>query len=112
MRRSLQHPRPHLLRTRRLREPSAMSSAGHAALLAPRVRGSTPRKACPVRACWAAMLVLVSRTELDDGEARTIWQSSVRFANYDAMCVRNAGQVLVEWVAKIEGRESLLEHAA
>ncbi|KAJ7257663.1 hypothetical protein C8J57DRAFT_1647323 [Mycena rebaudengoi] len=72
----------------------------------------TPRKACPARACRAVMLVLVSRTELDDGEARAIRQSSVRFANYGAVCVRNAGQVLVKWVAKMEGRESLLEHAA
>ncbi|KAJ7144192.1 hypothetical protein C8R44DRAFT_916135 [Mycena epipterygia] len=56
-------------------------------------------------------LVLIGRTELSQRDAGLIEMDTGRFPNYSALCMRYLNQVLEEWVAKMEGRESLLGHA-
>ncbi|KAJ7261435.1 hypothetical protein C8J57DRAFT_1634386 [Mycena rebaudengoi] len=58
-----------------------------------------------------SMLVLVGRTEPYEDEKSWIERSREIYPNYSTVkCVRYSSQVLVEWVAKMEGQESLLYH--
>ncbi|KAJ7429799.1 hypothetical protein B0H11DRAFT_2211865 [Mycena galericulata] len=58
-----------------------------------------------------AMLVLLGRTEQPDENwwTKSIWES---YPPFSTVCLQYASQVLEEWVAKMEGRESVLRHAA
>jgi hypothetical protein len=58
------------------------------------------------------MVVLVEATEPDKGEQELIKEDKKRNPNYSVVCVQDWNQVLVEWVAKMEGRESILNHPA
>jgi hypothetical protein len=58
------------------------------------------------------MVVLVEGTEPDEGEQELIKEDKESNPNYSVVCVQNWNQVLVEWVAKMEGRESILNHPA
>ncbi|KAJ6601960.1 hypothetical protein DFH09DRAFT_1302141 [Mycena vulgaris] len=59
-----------------------------------------------------AMLVLVGRTEPYDHQDKKIKEVRGRYPNFSTVCMRYSDQVLAEWVAKMEGRESLLNHPA
>ncbi|KAJ6587964.1 hypothetical protein B0H19DRAFT_1097577 [Mycena capillaripes] len=57
-----------------------------------------------------AILVVVGRTALyENEEGRLKWEKEMFPGNYSVVCVQNWEQVLAEWVAKMEGRESLLK---
>ncbi|KAJ7429802.1 hypothetical protein B0H11DRAFT_2400680 [Mycena galericulata] len=58
---------------------------------------------------WA-MLVLLGRTEPHEDQAQSIKTIREKYPNFSAVCMQYFRQVLEEWVAKMEGRESLLYH--
>jgi hypothetical protein len=58
----------------------------------------------------SAMVVLVERMEPEEWEQNRIKQDKKRYPNYSVVCVPDWDQVLVAWVAKMEGRESILNH--
>ncbi|KAJ7268437.1 hypothetical protein C8J57DRAFT_1717189 [Mycena rebaudengoi] len=53
------------------------------------------------------MLVLVCTSPYDE---QRIKRDTQRYPQYLAICVRHWNEVLIGWVAKVEGRESLLNH--
>ncbi|KAF8156353.1 hypothetical protein K438DRAFT_1777439 [Mycena galopus ATCC 62051] len=57
-----------------------------------------------------AMHVLIGRTHLFDFEESRMKEIREYYSNFSIACVRNWDQVLVEWVAKMEGRKSQLSH--
>ncbi|KAJ7635454.1 hypothetical protein DFH06DRAFT_1336484 [Mycena polygramma] len=58
------------------------------------------------------MWVLVDRPtkRLDSSTTEFIWQLKVEYLNYFTAYLRCPNQVLGEWLAKMEGRRSVLEH--
>jgi hypothetical protein len=57
-----------------------------------------------------AMVVLVERTDTEEWEQHDIKEDKKRYPNYSVVCVPDWDQVLVAWVARMEGRESILNH--
>ncbi|KAJ7792895.1 hypothetical protein B0H13DRAFT_2393853 [Mycena leptocephala] len=56
------------------------------------------------------MLVLLERTEPEEWEQEDIQKDKENNPNYSVVCMPDWDQVLVAWVAKTEGRESILNH--
>lgn len=57
------------------------------------------------------MLVLVGKTELNRFEADMVQRTRQLYPNFSSRCLSDWNQLLREWVARMEGRESILDHA-
>ncbi|KAJ7100966.1 hypothetical protein B0H15DRAFT_927522 [Mycena belliarum] len=59
-----------------------------------------------------AMLVLTGRDwgDLDEYETKYIEDDRARYPHFSAVCVQHRNQILDEWVARMQGRESRLDH--